>query len=213
MTDTLIATPGCGSALVESAYALLGLPLKIEYMNYEEPGPALERLRALNPLGQVPTLLRADGTVLTESAAILLQLADSHPQARLAPAIDDPQRAPFLRWLFFLVASIYPSFTYGDHPEKFVDPAAAPQLRASTDHRREDAWRQMEAGLQPAPWLLGAQFSLLDLYVGVMSFWRPRRAWFAQHCPKLHAVALKVDALPALAEVWQRNFKPAQQPA
>lgn len=207
MTDTLIATRGAGSSLVEAAYALAGIELKLEYLDYLEAGPEQERLIRLNPLRQVPTLLRADGSLMTESAAILLHLAETHPQARLAPPPEHPRRAEFLRWLLFLNTAIYPTFTYGDEPQHWVEgEAAARQLRASTDRRREQNWEQMERSLSPAPWLLGAEFSLLDLYLGVMTQWRPRRAWFAQHCPELHAVALAVDAKPELAQVWARNF-------
>lgn len=207
MTDTLICTRGAGSTLVEAGYALAGEPLKLEEIDYEKPGPAQERLRALNPLVQVPTLIRADGSVMTESAAILLLLAERHPQARLAPSPRHPQRAEFLRWLMFLVSAIYPTFTYGDEPARWVESEAAQrQLRSSTGRRREECWLQVERSLAPAPWLLGADFSLLDLYVCVMSRWRPRRAWFAEHCPKLHAVAAALDAEPRLREVWQRNF-------
>ncbi|MBV8062938.1 MAG: hypothetical protein JOY51_05035, partial [Nevskia sp.] len=99
------------------------------------------------------------------------------------------------------------TFTYGDEPEHWVEgAAAAAQLRASTHARREQNWRWLLRNLEPAPWLLGAEFSLLDLYVGIMSRWRPGRAWFARECPQLHAVALAVDARPELAQVWQRNF-------
>ncbi len=209
MTDTLIATRGAGSTLVEAGYALASVELRVEYMDYLEPGPEQERLIRLNPLRQVPTLLRSDGLLLTESAAILLHLSETHLQARLAPPPGDPRRAEFLRWLLFLNSAIYPTFTYGDEPQRWVEgEAAAQQLRASTHRRREDAWRYLERSLEPAPWLLGTDFSLLDLYIGVMSQWRPGRAWFAQHCPRLHAVALAVDARPELAEVWKRNFGP-----
>lgn len=208
MSEILIATRGAGSVLVEAGYALAGLPLKIEYMDYTAPGPELARLVRPNPLRQVPTLLRADGTVLTESAAILLHLAETQPQARLMPAVDDPRRAEFLRWLFFINTAIYPTFTYGDKPQQWVEgEAAGKQLRASTDRRRENCWLQLEASFTPAPWMMGTDFSLLDLYVGVMSHWRPRHIWFGNHCPRLHAVALEVDAKPELADVWKRNFR------
>jgi GST-like protein len=207
VTDTLIATRGAGSTLVEAGYALAGLELRVEYMDYLEPGPEQERLIRLNPLRQVPTLLREDGSLLTESAAILLHLAESHPRAALAPPPGHPRRAEFLRWLLFINSAIYPTFTYGDEPERWVEDAeAAAQLRASTEQRCQESWKQMEKALQPAPWLLGEAFSLLDLYVGVMSHWRPRRKWFRQHCPKLHAVALAVDARPELAAIWKNNF-------
>jgi GST-like protein len=56
------------------------------------------------------------------------------------------------------------------------------------------------------PWFLGARFSALDIYIAIMTRWRPRRAWFAENCGKLHAIATRADAEPRLNAVWRRNF-------
>ncbi len=203
----LITTKGCGSAIVEAAFELSGLPYRVEELDYEKPGLERDRLRSLNPLGQVPTLLLPDGSLMTESAAMILHIADMRPEAGLVPPADDPARPAFLRWLVFLVAAIYPTFTYGDDTSRWVPgEEAGAVLKATTNQRREDMWRYLESQVEPAPWLLGQRFSALDLYVSVMTHWRPRRPWFAEHCPKLTRVALRVDAKPRLAEVWQRNF-------
>ena len=63
---------------------------------------------------------------------------------------------------------------------------------------------QLEAAAG-APWFLGGQASALDLYVAVMTWWRPGRTWFGEHCPKLAAIAKAVDARPALRPVWKAN--------
>jgi GST-like protein len=204
---TLLASKGCGSAVVEACLAVAGLPHTVEEIPYGQPGPARDRLLALNPLGQVPTLVLPDGTVMTESAAMALHLAEQAPGAGLAPAPDDPARPAFLRWLAFLVGAVYPNFTYGDDPSRYVSgEAAIADLRASTDAYCQRCWRIVEEALDPGPWFLGERFSVLDLYVSVMSRWRPRRAWFAEHCPKLHEVALRVDGDPRVAGVWARNY-------
>lgn len=202
----LIASPGCGSVLVEAALALAGLPFEIEDIAFEHLGPAHPRLGALNPLGQVPVLVLPDGQVMSESAAIVLHLAEVAPEAGLAPTVGDAQRPVFLRWLLTLVGAIYPTFTYADFPQRFVPAgAAAKQLEASSLARRQLLWTHVEAAAG-APWFLCERFSALDLYVGAMTRWRPRRAWFAANAPKLAAIAARVDALPALAGVWRRNF-------
>jgi GST-like protein len=204
---TLLAAKGCGSVIVEAALALAGLPHKVEEIAFAEPGPARDRLLALNPLGQVPTLILPGGEVLTESAAMVLHLADRAPHAGLAPLPDDPARPAFLRWLVFLVSAIYPTFTYGDDPSRHVGgETARAELRAGTDAHGQRCWRIMEDAVSPAPWVLGRRSSALDLYVSAMTRWRPRRAWFAEHCPKLHAVALRVDEDPRVAVVWARNY-------
>jgi GST-like protein len=207
VTYTLLANPGTGSAIAEAALELAGLPYAIEAVDPWTAGPGRERLRALNPLLQVPTLLLPDGSVMTESAAMVLHVLDRAPAAGLAPAANDAARPAFLRWLVFLVASLYPTFTFGDDPSRWVaDAAARDELRRRTDDYRQTLWRQMEAALSPAPWCLGGTLSALDLYVGVMTHWRPRRLWFAEHCPKLHRVALALDGEARLQAVWARNF-------
>ena len=202
----LVGSPGCGSVLVEAALTLAGLPFEREDIAFEALGPQHPRLGQLNPLGQVPVLVLPDGQVMTESAAIVLYLADVAPGAGLAPAPGDPRQPAFLRWLVTLVAAIYPTFTYADFPARFVPAGeAAKQLEASSLARRQVLWSHVETAAG-APWFLGERFSALDLYVGAMTRWRPRRAWFAANAPKLAAIAARVDALPALAGVWRRNF-------
>ncbi len=203
----LISSKGAGSVLAEAALALGGLSYEIDEIPYGEPGPGRDRLLALNPLAQVPTLQLPDGSVMTESGAIFLHVADRVPGCGLAPRADDPARPAFLRWLVFICAAVYPTFAYGDEPTRWVsDPAAAAELRANTLKARQGYWRQIENQVRPAPWFLGARFSALDVYVGAMTRWRPGRAWFQAECPKLHAIALAVDAYPPLAGVWARNF-------
>jgi GST-like protein len=203
----LIGYPGAGSSIVEAMLELAGLTYKVEYVDLEERPVDRERLAALNPLVQVPVLTLPDGTVMTESAAIALYLAEQVPAAGLAPPVGDAARAPFLRWLVFLVANVYPMSTVGDIPAQWVSgEAAGHELRASTMAYREKSWRIVEANIAPQPWFLGQRFSALDLYVAAMTRWRPRRDWFKANCPKLHAIALAADREPRLAEVWKRNF-------
>ena len=53
---------------------------------------------------------------------------------------------------------------------------------------------------------LGERFSAIDIYIGAMTHWRPRRAWFDENAPKLAAIADRALALPRLADVWARNY-------
>lgn len=203
----LFASPGCGSVTSEALLVLANLPHRIEYLPFDSLGPQNERLRALNPLGQVPTLLLPDGTVMTESAAIALLIAARVPAARLAPAADDPGFPVFLRWLVFLTASLYSTFTYADFPARFVtDHDAQKELKQRVRERRQQLWIQLESALDPDPWTLGSRFSALDVFVSVMTRWTPRRDWFAHNCPKLYRLALQVDENPRLKIVWSRNF-------
>lgn len=202
---TLYGCPGCGSAVVEAAFALAGEPCDIVKTEPWGEAEEVERLRAVNPMLQVPTLLLEDGTVLTESAAILLWLADRHPG--LAPPPGDPARGPFLRWLLFLAGAVYPMYTVGDFPDRWVEDAAAQEaLKAATVERTLRCWRTLEQSLEPAPWLLGGTPTVLDVYAAMMSRWRPGRDSIRAVAPRVIAACERAEALPAIAPVWARHF-------
>jgi GST-like protein len=146
---------------------------------------------------------------MTESAAITLHLADADKGFDLVPEPGDPLRQCFLRWLVFLVTNIYPTFTYGDVPGRFVPGAdAAKGFRVNLDDYQKKLWSMVESEAR-APWFLGERFSALDIYLCAMTRWRPNRPWFEQNAPKLAAAADRCSELPKLASVWRRNYPPA----
>jgi GST-like protein len=198
---------GWGSVLIEAQLVWYGLPYTLEEVDdLFKSAEAREKLAAVNPLAQVPTLVLPDGRIMTESAAITLQLADSTDKRPLVPSPGHATRPDFLRWLVFLIANIYPTYTYADDPSRFVsDAAAAKQFKASVDAYRLKLWGEVE-GVAQAPWFLGANFSALDIYMAAMTHWTPRRPWFIANCPRATHIALATEALPELADVWKRNF-------
>ena len=198
---------GWGSVLVEAQLVWYGLPYATEEVgDLFKSAEARETLAAVNPLAQVPTLVLPDGRIMTESAAITLYLADVAGRDELVPGPRDATRPDFLRWLIFLVANVYQTYTYADDPTRFVrDVAAAKQFEASVDAYRQKLWGQIE-GVAQTPWFLGQRFSALDIYVAAMTHWTPRRPWFIANCPRTTAIATATEALPQLAEVWKRNF-------
>ena len=203
----LYGARGWGSTLAEGALVWSGEPFEfVDVEGFDRPGAARNRLLAVNGLAHVPTLVAPDGQVLTESAAIVLHLAELRPEAGLAPLPTDPLRRAFLDRLIWFVANLYPTFTYRDYPERWA-PSATDELIGRVDAYRGLLWLQFEAALGDGAWVLSERPSALDIYVAVMTHWRPRRAWFADHCPKLDAIARRAEVLPQLAPVMQRNFQ------
>ena len=207
----LYGRPGWGSAIVEAQLVWYGLPFTVEPVGDLLRKPeARRKLEAINPLAQLPTLvmppvLGMEGAVMSESAAITLLLADITGTDSLVPGPGATERAKFLRWLIFIVANIYPTFTYADDPARFVSVnAARDPFRAATDAYAQRLWRQVESEAG-APWFLGDRFSALDIYIGLMTRWRPKRGWFEMETPRLFSIARKVDAMPELKDMWARN--------
>lgn len=201
----LYGAPGWGSVLIEAALVRARVPFAFENVEgFDNPGQKRDTLLKVNPLAQVPVLALPNGSSMTESAAILLYLAETYPEAGLAPAIGDPERPAFLQRLVWLVAALYATFTYADYPERWA-PSAPDELKERVIARRKLLWQQWEAQIDPTPFAL-ARFSVLDICICAMSHWRPGRDWMAANCPKLMSIALKVDHEHDLAPVWQRNF-------
>lgn len=192
---------GTGSVAVEAVLTLLGADYRVE--NVPE-----ERLGAIpNPMAQVPALLLPGGELMTESAAILIWLADAHPAARLAPAVDSPLRPAFLRWMAFVSAAIYAHYWARDVPSRLVkDPAGQAEVKGSLEARIAHGWEVMEAGITPGRYLLGDEISVLDVYVTVVSRWTPRRALHERIAPKIGEVVRRVETDARLASLWAERF-------
>lgn len=204
----LYGRPGWGSAIVEAQLDWYGVDYEAEYIGslFKSAG-ARDRLSQKNPIAQVPTLEMDDGSIMTESAAITLLLAEMTGDDSLVPSPASPERAAFLRWLIFIVANVYPTYTYGDEPARFVVEKDAQEGY----ERAVRAWgERMYSVLEDhgsQPWFLGERFSAIDIYLCVMSTWEPGRKWFEEHAPKLYAIATAAEQVDKLKETWKRNFR------
>lgn len=204
---TLFGSAASGSTAVEAALSLLGIRYDLIEGATWEAEAARVRVGAANPMRQIPTLVDDDGRVMTESAAILIHLADTHPQARLAPSADDPRRAEFLRWMVFVSSAIYS--LHWIKPDVTRIGARPDQRDAVVDavhDRIAFCWGVMDAQMTPGQYLLGDELSVLDLYVAVVSRFGPWRERFYEVAPTMTPVVRRVDADPRLQDFWRARF-------
>jgi glutathione S-transferase len=160
----------------------------------------------LNPNGLLPVL--TDGElVLYETAAIVLHLCDTHPQARLAPPLGSPQRAEFYKWLVWLTNTLQATLIVYFYPQRWVDEGNAEgvaQVRAHAHAKVGGLLAQLEAQLARSggPWLLGADYSALDAYVLTLCRWtRNFASGKARDLPQLGPYLQRVLARPAVQRV------------
>jgi GST-like protein len=207
MTYTLHGDRRSGSAAVEMALAEIGAPVALRVVPLERDAQLAPDYLRMNPMGRVPALVLPDGTLVTESLAILLTLCDRHPEAGLLPPPGDPARAVALRWMALAAGEFYPHVTRNDYPERFsADPAHSPAIRARAVEMGRAVWRLIEEHAAPEPFVLGARFSVADCYLAVLSRWMDGEAWMPAHCPRVERLARSVAARPAVAPVWRRHF-------
>jgi glutathione S-transferase len=143
----------------------LGQPYRTVWLGY---GPDMKspQYKAVNPMGKVPAVQHGD-VVVTEAAAVCAYLADAFPQAGLAPAPTSPERAPYLRWLFFAAGPLEQAVT-----AKAMGWAVPPGREAMAGFGSyADTLAALETALQPGPYICGEQFTAADVYVGSSLSW------------------------------------------
>jgi GST-like protein len=204
---TLFGAAASGSVAVEAALTLLAIPFKLVEGATWASEAARVRVGEQNAMRQIPTLLLPGGEMLTESAAILIHLADAHPQARLAPSVGSATRGQFLRWMFFVSSAIYALHWVKPDVARIGAPQSARDDVVHAVHERiAFCWKTMDAQLQPRTYLLGDDLSVLDLYVAVVSRFGPWRERFCAEAPRMAPVVQRVDEDPRLQALWASRF-------
>ena len=207
MSFTLYGDLGSGAFSAEAALAEAGAPYRFELVSLEKNEQKQPAFLAINPSGKMPALRLPAGEIVTESAAILLTLADHFPQARLLPPQAGSERAQAYRWLAFMASEIYPIVEAVDYPERFVPAGEQAQaLRAKARDRIRERILLIERIIQ-GPFLLAHGFSILDIYAAMFSRWSLEAEWKRANLPRLLALAEAVSQRPAIAPVWQRHFR------
>jgi glutathione S-transferase len=189
----------------------LGLPFELQLVDRTQAAHKSPAYLKLNPNGLIPVLQDGD-LVLYETAAIVLHLVDSHPQAGLAPAVGTPQRAEFYKWLVWLsstVQAMMPHYFYSDRLVAPGNAAGAAEVKAQAEARIGAMLDQIEARLAGQPWMLGDHYSALDPYTFMLCRWTRGMQRPARSLPHLGPWLQKVLERPAVqAAIAAEGLKP-----
>jgi len=205
---TLYGTRGSGSASIEAALEIAGVAYrKVEAASWQ-PSPGFDELRRVNPIAQIPTLVLDDGSVLTESAAILIHLGLAQPQSGLLDA-DPARRAQQIRGLVYIAANCYAGIGILDYPERWYpdpDDAAKAAMQARGRARLTELWEIFADQFPATPWLSGDRLGALDILAVTVSMWSGAREALAQSRPAFSALLGRIEADPRVAAVWARHW-------
>lgn len=125
----------------------------------------------LNPTGRIPTLVK-DKLVIFESAAICLWLAECHPEARLIPQENTPERAKFYQWLMYLTSTLQAELMIYFYPEKLCSAPQAVESIAKTQQLRvTDCLRTLNQELENNQYLVADQLSICDHFLMMLLIW------------------------------------------
>jgi glutathione S-transferase len=143
----------------------IGAPYRTELLDFDAAEHKTAEYLAINPMGKIPAIVHK-GQVVTETAAICAYLADAFPEAGLAPALDDPKRGGYYRWLFFGAGCVDAAILDKSSSRPGIERPGAIGYGSF-----ETTIATLAAALEPGPYLLGDQYTAADVYVGSQIAW------------------------------------------
>jgi glutathione S-transferase len=183
----------------------LGEPYDLHVLNMKAGEQRRPAYLAINPLGKVPAIRHGDALV-TEQVAVFIYLADLFPQAGLTPALSDPRRGPYLRWIAYYGSSFEPALI-----DKSMKREAAP-AQQSPYGDYDTMMATMESQLARGPYLFGEQITAADILWGIAFHWTmmfglvPQKDVFVRY-------AERITSRPAFKRIWAADNEMAAQHA
>lgn len=202
---TLFHSPQSRSAGALVLLEELGADYELHVLDLKKGEQRQEAYLAVNPMGKVPAILHA-GSLVTEQGAVYLYLSELYPEAGLAPAIGDPLRGAFLRWLFFYGSSFEPAVV--DRAMK-REPAAASTSPYGT---WETMLGTLTSQLAKGPFLLGERFSAADVLWGTALRWTTMFK-LVPESPEVTAYIARCTARPAAQRAAAKDAELAAKQA
>lgn len=163
---TFYTNPMSRGRIVRWMLEEIGAPYETVVLGYGAQMNAPAYL-AVNPMGKVPAIRHGE-TVVTEAGAICAWLAEAFPEAGLTPPPGSPARGAFLRWMFFGAGPVEAAVTNASFGWAAAGPQEERRLGYGTLDRVADT---LAAQLAHGPYLLGADFTAVDVYLGAQIAW------------------------------------------
>ncbi|HEX7339161.1 MAG TPA: glutathione S-transferase family protein [Rhodanobacteraceae bacterium] len=205
MSDiTFFHSPRSRSAVTRALLEELGVPFDLVPINLEAGEQRSPEFLAINPMGKVPAIRHA-GTLITEQPAIILFLADLYADKGLAPALNDPLRADYLRWMVFYGSCMEPAMMDHSLPNR----ATLPRQQCGYG-TYEEVIAVVADQLSAGPWLLGERFTAADVLWG-MAMQYGFQFRLIPELPALRAYADRVLARPAITRAREQDALLAAQ--
>lgn len=204
MRYTIYGDLRSGAFAAEAALAEAGAAYDFQTVSLDRNEQKAAAFLAINPSGKLPALKLPGGEIVTESAAILLTIADRHPESGLLPPHASFARAEAFRWIAFMASELYPMVEIADYPDRFSSDAPD-ALRATATARLRERIVVIERAIA-GPWLLKTGFSAADIYAAMFSQWSIGEDWRAANLPKLMALTHALAARPKAGAIWARHF-------
>ncbi len=161
---TFYHSPYSRAAGVRALLEELGADYELKVLDLTTQQERQPEYLAVNPMGKVPAIVH-NGVLVTEQAAVYMYLAELYPEAGLAPAVGDPLRGAYLRWMVFYGSCFEPALVDKSMEREAPEPSRSPY------GTYDDVMNTLNAQLARGPYILGERFTAADVLWGVALAW------------------------------------------
>lgn len=204
--DTFYFAPGTCSLAVHIALEEAGASFSAVRVDLAQGQQRGADYLALNPKGRVPLLLTAQGP-LTETPALLMYVAQCHPQAGLAPLDDAFALARVQAFNSYLCSTVHVAHAHGRRGSRWVDPddaAAIEAMRRRVPHSYGECFELIEREMLQGPWVMGEHYSIADAYLFTLAGWLESDGVDPARFPKVLAHRERMGQRPAVLRALAR---------
>ena len=202
---TLFYSPASASMVVHQMLLEIGAPHELKLVDFEKGAQRDPAYLKLNPQGRVPTLV-IDGKPMVESAAILMMLADRHPDAKLAPPLGTAARDEWYQWIVYLSNNLAATYRFWFYPSELGLTEHTEANRDALRRKIEAIWDRLDAHLAAnGPYLLGAEVCAADFLLIMLMRWSRNMPKSALEWPSLKKFADLMRERPSWKKMYARE--------
>lgn len=196
-----------GSVATEAVLAEVGEDLEKIEIDTSKGDQFSETYTRINPRQQVPALELSDGEIITEGIAILMHIADTHPEAGLAPPCGTVERAQLNRWLSFFATNVYEGESRRIRASRYsTDPNGGQYVAEAARDYIARQYEVFEGFLSDGPYYKGDQFTILDIYLWLLVQWWGDFEWLRKTCPRIYRLSQAVRKREKIEPIHLAHF-------
>lgn len=201
---TLYAATGTGSVAPQALLAHLDVEHRVQWVDYDAGAHHADDYLAVNPRGQLPALVLEDGTVVTESLAIVLYIAETYGSGIMPPP-GSSERALTYRWMAFGATNLYEGLLRILYPDTYTTSSDPEPVKNSADAYLHNAFGILEREVGSRNCLIGDSPGIVDIYVAMLMTWYPDQEKLRDTYPGLSRVFDSAMGMTSVRKVFEEN--------
>jgi len=205
----LYYAPGTVALASHIALQEAGAAYTTERLDFESNQQNSREYLAINPKGRVPALV-TDRGILTETPAMLVFIAQSFPERKLAP-LDDPYTfAQVQAFNSYLCSTVHVAHAHKLRGYRWaIDEASFADMKRLVPKSVGASFALIERGMLKGPWVMGDSYTICDPYLFTLAQWLEGDSVDLSALPRVIEHRQRMSERPAVQKVMAEQLTPA----